>query len=290
MNPLDIAAPAPFARRRSFAGPISAALLALCVAACSDIDANPSSKPRVAYGTAQALGQGTARMFVALGSDNKPTALGVSISEAAMGTLPSMPMPGTPSAAQLTLALPDEAKSMQFDHVMLDWNPAGHEPEHVYTLPHFDVHFYSMTQAEQATIMPTLPDFATRANNVPDAQYAPPGYVAQNVLINAPAAAATVPMMGLHWIDGAASELHGQTFTSTFLWGSFDGRFIFIEPMITKAYIESAKTAPNNTIVLPLTAPAKYQRAGYYPQRYSITWDGSAKEYRISLDALVQRF
>ena len=33
----------------------------------------------------------------------------------------------------------------------------------------------------------------------------------------------------------------GKTFTETFIYGSWDGKFIFLEPMITKAYLESLK-------------------------------------------------
>jgi hypothetical protein len=203
-----------------------------------------------------------------------------------MTGLPMTPKAPSPSAATLILPLPAEAKITGFDHVMLDWNPSGHEPEHVYTLPHFDFHFYSLSEADQMAIMPTAPDFEKRASRIPEPQYVPAGYVAAHLLMKSPAPAATIPMMGLHWIDGAAAELHGTTFTTTFLWGSYDGRFIFIEPMITKAHIESTKSVPGNSVVTAVKAPAKYDRAGYYPDRYSVRWDSSAKEYQISLDGL----
>ena len=45
-----------------------------------------------------------------------------------MTGLPQTPMPGMPSAAMLSLALPTEAAGTGYNHVMLDWNPAGHEP------------------------------------------------------------------------------------------------------------------------------------------------------------------
>ena len=259
------------------------------LAGCTAAEANESSAARTVYGAARALGNGQARVFVTLGADKRPTSLGVSISEDAMTGLPMTPKAPSPSAAMLMLPLPPEAKVTGFDHVMVDWNPLGHEPENIYTRPHFDFHFYSATEAEQMAIMPNAPDFEQRASKVPDAEFAPAGYVAAHLLMKAPAPAATVPMMGLHWIDGGAAELHGQTFRSTFIWGSFDGRFIFLEPMITKAHIESAKTAANNAIVTQLKAPAKYDRAGYYPDRYTVRWDAAAKEYQISLDGLTPR-
>jgi len=290
MNPINFRNIADLRYRAVSVASITGLVVAyVALAGCSAGEASASTKSHVVYGATKALGQGTARMFVKFGDDNEPTSLGVAISETAMATLPSTPVPPSPAAATLMLNMPDEAKVVGFDHVMLDWNPAGHEPDHVYTLPHFDFHFYSVTEADQMSIMPNTPNFETRASLLPDAQFAPAGYVPANALANAPAAAATVPMMGLHWVDGSAMELHGQTFTSTFLWGSFDGRFIFLEPMITKAYIESVKTVPSNSIVMPLKAPAKFQRPGYYPDRYSITWDASAKEYLIVLDGLTSR-
>lgn len=268
---------------------IGVALVGLVgIAASGALEARPL-KAHVVYGNAKPLGNGTARVFVTLDEHKKPASIGVAITEAAMTGLPMNPVPPSPSAASLSLELPKEARGSGYDHVMLDWNPNGHEPDHVYTHPHFDFHFYTISEKEQMSIMPTSPEFEKRASRIPDAKFAPPGYVSAHVLMKAPAPAATVPMMGLHWIDGAASELHGQMFTTTFLWGSYDGRFIFIEPMITKAYIESAKTAPSNELVMPLSAPAKYQHPGYYPAAYSVRYDSSAREYRISLDGLKEQ-
>ena len=59
--------------------------------------------------------------------------------------------------------------------------------------------------------------------------------------------------------------------------------------MITKEYIESAKTAPLNELVMPLTAPATYKHPGYYTASYSVRYDPSAKEYRIALDGLKEQ-
>jgi hypothetical protein len=84
---------------------------------------------------------------------------------------------------------------------MLDWNPAGHEPDHVYTLPHFDFHFYKITPAQVMAMMPSDPQWNTKAASLPAANFVPAGYQAAHVLANIPAGAAAVPMMGLHWLD-----------------------------------------------------------------------------------------
>lgn len=263
---------------------------ATSLVACSD-EATSPAKARVVYGASQTLGAGTARTYVSLNAAGAPTSVGVAITEAALTNLPShVPGPG-PSAVMLTLALPAEAPNTGFDHVMLDWNPAGHEPEHVYTLPHFDFHFYSITPAEVMAMMPSDPQWAQKAGALPAAAYVPNGYTAAHVLAGIPAAAAAVPMMGLHWLDTSSPELQpppaGKTFTETFIYGSYDGKFVFIEPMITKAYLESLKGTAGMSRAIGTAA--QVAKPGFYPSRYSITYDSAAKEYRIALDQLRYR-
>jgi hypothetical protein len=50
--------------------------------------------------------------------------------------------------------------------------------------------------------------------------------------MNLSPAQATVPKMGLHWIDTNSPELppRSQAFTATFIIGSWDGKVIFDEP------------------------------------------------------------
>jgi Domain of unknown function (DUF5602) len=259
--------------------------------ACDDGGTSPRS-PRLVYGAAQALGQGTARTFVTLDNAGKPASLGVAISESAMGTLPQQPHPGMPAAAMLTLALPAEAAVTGYDHVMLDWNPAGHEPQHVYTHPHFDFHFFQITPAQRDQLHPGNPDFGPKSGIFPTAEYVPTGFVAGSVLANVPPAAAAVPLMGMHWLDTSSPELqpppNGKTFTSTFIYGSYNGTFIFVEPMITKAHIETTKNRPEGyRYTLPM--PARVARTGSYPGAYAITWNAAAREYRISLESLVTK-
>ena len=278
----------PSVRKFVSASMAAAAVTIAIFAGCSGGEPFAPNALRTAYGPAQALGDGTARTYVTFDNAGRPKAIGVALSERALMNLPQTPMHPSPSAAMLMLAPPLEAAATGIDHVMLDWNPAGHEPEHVYTLPHFDFHFYTIGTGEQMAIVPTNAQFAERASRLPAADYVPEGYISAHGPMGVTPAAATIPAMGLHWIDGAAPELHGQTFTGTFLYGSYDGGFIFFEPMITKAYIESAKMAPAYTLAAPVKLPAKYSRPGYHPTRYTIQWDAAAREYRIALDALVQ--
>lgn len=259
--------------------------------ACSNEGTSPRG-PRLVYGASQVLGQGTARTYVTLDNAGKATALGVALSEAAMTGLPAMPMPGMPSAVMLTLALPAEAASTGYNHVMLDWNPAGHEPDHVYTHPHFDFHFFQISPAERDVMNPGNPEFGAKSGVFPGTEFVPAGFMAASTLANVPPAAAAVPMMGMHWLDTSSPELqpppNGKTFTTTFIYGSYNGRFIFVEPMITKAFIETAKTKPEG-YRYALSVPGKVAITGAYPNAYAISWNAEAKEYRIALESLVTK-
>jgi len=107
-------------------------------------------------------------------------------------------------------------------------------------------------------------------------------------------------MMGLHWVDLRSAELQKllgkpdgyKPFTATFIYGSWDGRFHFWEPMITRAHILSKKDASDPALrdqVIPISMPAKYQTPGYYPAAYRVAWDSTAREYRIALTELALR-
>jgi hypothetical protein len=79
-----------------------------------------------------------------------------------------------------------------------------------------------------------------------------------------------IPRMGTHWPDMRSPELQGmlgnpqgyRPFTTTFIYGSWDGDFIFAEPMITRAFImgrRTAETAAQRDSVIQISTPAQYR-------------------------------
>jgi hypothetical protein len=286
----------------SFGGTSPLAAQAMSVASAAS---KPASKPAVAriYGTAVKVGDGNARSYVLFDeTTGAPREIGVALSERALDSLPAGGS-GHHGAGAMThefiLALPEGNKT-PFQFVEMNWNPMGHEPDGVYQdVPHFDFHFYTVSKAERDAIVPTDPDFAKKANNVPAKEYVP----AFNVPLAPPGATpaqVAVPMMGVHWLDIRSPELQKlfgkpeayKPFTATFIHGSWDGRFHFWEPMITRAHILEKKTTNDPAVrdqVMPLPLPAKYQTPGYYPAAYRITWDVEAREYRIALTDLTSR-
>ena len=116
----------------------SVALLALALplfVACNDDDNDTPNQPTIAYGPVVQVGGGSARSFVAADADGRPTEIGVALTETALTNLPTTPAFGT----MYELALPGSGSAtsqMPFDHLSFDWNPNGHEPVPIYTLPH----------------------------------------------------------------------------------------------------------------------------------------------------------
>jgi len=253
------------------------------------------------YGTPQNVGNGTVRTYVVLDEKNSgaPLEVGVALSEQALEGLPAGVTGSSDPMANMHMYLLDmpAQNPTQYKFTQFDWNPVGHEPAGIYTLPHFDFHFYTVTKDVRASILPSDPAYATKAANFPAQPYRAPFYIDAATAAGAPPFAATVPQMGLHWLDVRSPELQGlagnpagfKPFTKTFIYGSWNGQYIFDEPMITRAYILEKKTATDPSVVdevIPVSTAAQYSPAGFYPSAYRITWDAQQKEYRIALTQL----
>ena len=132
-------------------------------------------------------------------------------------------------------------------------------------------------KAERDAIDPAEPDFARKGQNLPKTELVPASYIS-------PVPLPLVPRMGLHWVSSQAEEFNGKPFTQTFLHGSWDGRMIFFEPMITRAFLESKPD-----VTLPISSAKCYEPAGYYPAAYSIRYDKNTRTYRVSLSGFERR-
>ena len=237
-------------------------------------------KSALVYGPTVAFGQGSARTWVQTDALGVASSMGISMTETALTGLPTTVSGPSPTAIMASLPLPAEAAGTGFDHAEIGWNPLGHDPVQIYGLAHFDMHFYTVPAATQAAILPSDPQWATKAANLPATAFVPTGYVSPP----APIAASAVPQMGVHWTDVKSPEFNGQAFTSTFIYGSWDGQFIFLEPMITKAFLDSHPS--NATRAIP--QPAQWVKSGSYPTTYIVNYDATAKEFRITLGGLVK--
>jgi len=234
-------------------------MAALVGAACESQGMSPYG-PVERDGTPVTVGSGTAYAYVVNGS-NGPASVGVALSQAALAGLPA-------TDTMWTLPLPAGVTVPPFDHVMINWNAQGHPPG-PYMLPHFDVHFYTITPATQAAI-PGGSDTLT----VPSS-YVPRDYVST---------VESAPDMGVHWIDTTSAELHGHPFDRTFVYGFSRGTLAFLEPMVTRAFLASQPSVSDT-----IRQPQAFAQAGRYPARYRVYADARTNTVRVELDSLTAR-
>lgn len=237
---------------------------------------------QIQYGSPLQVGNGRARAYVSIDQKTgQPLELGVAFDSTAMYGLPA-PSAGHPGGHgdmhEYLLPLPPKAPA-PYKVLELDWNPQGHgEP---YLAAHFDFHFYTISLEERNAIVPTDPQWAQKAANLAPAEYQRPGFLCPCDVLGIPAGDISVPRMGNHLVDFASPEFHGAPFTATYITGSWDGKIIFQEPMITRDFIMATA---DQSFDLPL--PQRASPAGYYPAGYRVSYDKQAREYRVAISKL----
>lgn len=246
----------------------AAALASATTVADGAARAAGGAEETVHEGPAVAVGNGSARVVVTTTAAGAPRSVSVVLTAAALEGLPG-------GDTAYVLALPESAPAAGYDHVLLDWTPGGHPPAGVYTVPHFDVHFYMITAAERERITFAGPGGADAAR-VTDAALVPEGHVLP------PDAA--VERMGAHAFDPAGPEFRGQPFTHTFVHGYYRGRPTFFEPMVTLAHL-----AGGEDVTMPVAAPAEVASPGFYPTAYRIGRDAGRGLHFVSLTGLAKR-
>jgi hypothetical protein len=250
----------------------SSELSSLPVNSTDGKNAKSSVKTNTFKGPEVQMGDGKARSWITITHDGVPMEIGMEITSGALNNLPTE----EEGFAASTFVLPLHKKAQEvtpFDHLVINWEPHGHEPPGIYDVPHFDFHFYTISLAEQMAIPPPP---GGKFSVYPPAGYLPPSYVIPG---------GEVPMMGKHWLDPSSPELSGPNhppFTYTFIYGSYNGKVIFEEPMVTRAFLLS-----NTDVSTAIKQPSKYQEHSYYPTRFNIyNEDGT---YYVTLSDFVLR-
>lgn len=243
-----------------------------CVASVSLSESLQPSRSTVFRGESRPMGDGLAWTWVRTDSQGRVASMGITLTESALSGLPAEGGHGCCDGPQWTLPLPVGVGTGPVQHVVINWNPQGHPPEGVYTVPHFDFHFYTISEAERLAIKNNDAADADGTRPPPSEQL-PEGYIQAPGVVGA---------MGCHWIDSAAPELNGKPFTATFLYGSYDGKVTFFEPMITKATLESKLDQ-----VFPVKLPAAPADHRFVPGQYRIEHDAGEKTITIAMEQAV---
>ncbi|HSS62977.1 MAG TPA: hypothetical protein VLS27_00965 [Gammaproteobacteria bacterium] len=255
------------------------------------------------YGEPVDVGRGTIRAYLALDAAAKPVELGILMTAGAFEGLPAghsttgrcFDLNGNgriddsgecEGDYEYALALPSAAASrgdLPFQWIAVDWNGQGHAPPGIYDLPHFDFHFYIDDQSAVRAIKTgscgifiDCDDFKRATRPVP-ARYVDARHVNVDAAVGA---------MGNHLIDSTSREFAKppRKFTHTWIFGAYDGRITFYEPMITREFF---MTRPN--MCAAIKQPSAWQIGGYYPTRYCIRYHPRADKYTVSLEGLEYR-
>lgn len=216
------------------------------------------------WGESGSIGDGEIQSFVTTNPAGHPVFVGAYFTDAELEGLP-----GGTEHHHINLDLPQQNPT-NFEFLEYDWNPAGHPPPDIYTVPHFDWHFYTMAESAVENI-----EFSDDPTMVPPDQQ-PIGYFPDQVV---------VPHMGLHWFDATAPEWNGESFTHTYIYGSYEGDLHFVEPMITKAFLEEEY----EEVRTPVATPQAFPESGWYPTEYVIRYLGNQDAYTVTLEAF-ERF
>ena len=274
--------------------PVATSSVRTPTAPAADLAASDQAGVHRQYGVPVKLGNGRARAYALIDQKaGRTLELGVALDEQAMEGLRAPDPNADPhhDHDELTVQLPQQHGSA-FRFVELDWNPQGHGAP--YDEGHFDFHFYAISEAEVHGIVPSDPQYAAKAANNPPASAIPPFYFNPAIALGLPPEAVAVPMMGMHWLDARSPELQGmlgnpagyKPFTSTFIYGAWDGQFIFMEPMITRSHILAKRDATDPAVrdqVIPISTSPSFPAGGFRPDAYRIAWDAQSREYRVAL-------
>lgn len=221
------------------------------------------------------------RTFATMRSRGVPVAVGVNIPVEVLSVLPSEL---TAYHLHFPQALTKHA-THAFTFAGFDWNPAGH-PGPMYEVPHFDVHFYTMDEADVEAIAPGVAAYDVASERMPE------GYAFAPVR-------EIVPGMGEHLLDFSSPEFNGEAFTETFIYGTYApdgavdadtgtfgtgaaGEVIFFEPMVTTAFLET-----NPSVRKAIKQPQGFATAGYYPTTYTIEYRPAWRSYVVTLEDFV---
>lgn len=216
------------------------------------------------------MGKGSAHVLVRTDANENLTAIGIVLTPGALNDLPKSAR-GARTDTAYHLPMPGKGPKTAIDHVMINWEPVGHPPPHVYDVPHFDFHFYLVSRAAQEKVRfrndaeSGQPQQQTPAELLPQGYVIPPG--------------TAVPRMGVHAINVSSGEHHGQPFTATFIYGYYNRQQTFLEPMVSLDYLLSKPSFST-----AIARPSRYSKPGVYPGAYSVKYVASSDVYEVLLE------
>jgi hypothetical protein len=216
---------------------IPVALAAALAGGTASLSSAAPDRHAISHGT---LGKGTVTLW------QHGNELGVTIDKAAFASLPS-------KETRVDL-IPNAAP---FKLVEIDWHPHGHPPTGVYTVPHFDAHFYVIPKSERNAITFAKPGSVPKAADA----IVPMGYITDGTV---------EPQMGMHYVSPAQPEFHGKPFMASQIWGYNKGHLAFVEAMFSLKFVHAGQAWTQ-----ALGQPKDSSVAAGLPRSMSVTPDAA---------------
>lgn len=175
--------------------------------------------------------------------------------------------------ADAVVDFPAGVKATTFlDHFNVFWEPTGQWPEERYGVPHFDFHFLTVPAAAAAAIDCTHLERR-------DPALAPAGWVPP-VPPGADPREFCVPLMGFHLVPetefNGPGALKPGPFDRVMFGGEYEGKFSFLEPMVTEAELRKKRS-----FSLPVPQPVQLGRETLYPTKFEARFDRAADAYEL---------
>ena len=204
--------------------------------------------------------------------------VGATVPIASIQNSPTVEAMVWPPVANAVLDVPEPARNESgLTHFTMYWEASGHPPG-PYMQPHFDFHFY---------IVPNASRTAIDCKDVTKPAALPAGYALLDIPLPPDMAKMTgvstlvgtcVPQMGMHSLPAAELESK-DPFRGDMVVGSYAGKTVFIEPMVTKAMLMEKKSFD-----LPIpTIPG----IGAHPTKFHAEFDAAKQSYRFALSGFV---
>jgi hypothetical protein len=277
-------------------------LLAVVLGVSAGFGCSQKGETQRISGAYQTVGKGMISSYAELDRNGVPLAIGIAFDTQALEQLPVEMSDGhqcfdrngdgtiDPQMEcnrwhEWILPLPSDVAGrtdIPFKWAQVNLNPMGHIPPGIYDKPHFDVHFFLEGISETFAIQsgPCGPEFVRCDQFKLATKPVPPNYIHSDYK----SVDAVAPAMGNHLIDLTSPEFHGQKFTRTMIYGSYDGKITFYEEMLTLDYLRSQTEKCN-----PIKPSRAVALSGYYPTVSCIRHDPAKKEYSVSLEKFTLR-
>ena len=204
--------------------------------------------------------------------------VGATVPIASIENAPAVEAMVWPPVAAAILDVPEAArKETGLNHFTMYWEAGGHPPG-PYLQPHFDFHFYTVPNASRMAIDCkdiTKPAALPTGYALPDIPLPPDMAKMMGV---STLVGLCVPGMGMHSLPAAEMESK-DPFRGDIVVGSYAGKTVFIEPMVTKAMLMEKKSFDFPIPAIP--------GIGAHPTKFHAEFDAAKQSYRFVFSGFV---